>query len=140
MKIEIRQIDKIIPYVANPREISKQAVDKVASSLKEFGWRQPIVVDSEGVIIVGHTRLLAAKKLGLKEVPVHIADNLTKAQIKAYRIADNKTGEYSEWNIDFLDTELSALGEMDFDLELTGFDIDEIDKILSQAESRRFNR
>lgn len=135
MKIETRQIDKIIPYVANPREISKQAIDKVASSLKEFGWRQPIVVDSEGVIIVGHTRLLAAKKLGLKEVPIHIADNLTKAQIKAYRIADNKTGEYSEWNVDFLDTELSALEDMDFDLGLTGFDEDEINKILSQVEN-----
>jgi ParB-like chromosome segregation protein Spo0J len=78
-------IAKVIPYARNSRKIPERALDKVAASIKEFGWRVPIVVDKNGVIICGHTRLLAAKKLGCREVPVHVADNLTPAQVKAYR-------------------------------------------------------
>ena len=81
---------KPVSYARNARKIPERAVDKVAASIKEFGWRQPIVVDPEGVIVVGHARLLAAKKLGMTEVPVHVARGLTPAQIKAYRLMDNR--------------------------------------------------
>ena len=91
MNIVNKKIEDIIPYIRNPRK--NQAIDKVAGSLKEFGFRQPIVVDKQMVIIAGHTRFEAAKKLGIKEVPIHIADNLTPAQVKAYRIADNRVAQ-----------------------------------------------
>lgn len=92
MNISNMKVSDIRPYEKNPR-LNEGAVDAVAASIKEFGWRAPIVVDKEMVIICGHTRLLAAKKLGLDVVPVHVADNLTPEQVQAYRIADNKTGE-----------------------------------------------
>ena len=130
MKIELRPIDQIKPYPGNPR-INDDAVDAVAASLKEFGFRQPIVVDAEGVIIVGHTRFKAAQKLGLAKVPVHVATDLTPAQVKAYRIADNQTAEIAEWNYDLLPIELSALQELDFDLGLLGFDQEELTRIMS---------
>jgi ParB-like chromosome segregation protein Spo0J len=85
MEITIWPLENILPYARNARQIPPQAVDKVAASIEEFGWRQPIVVDKDGVIIVGHVRLLAAQKLDLKEVPVHVASNLTPAQVRAYR-------------------------------------------------------
>src|SRR5687768_9899019 len=90
MKIELWSLSRIKPYPGNPR-VNDAAVDAVARSIKEFGFRQPIVVDENGVIVVGHTRWKAAKKLGLKQVPVHVATDLTEAQLKAYRLADNKT-------------------------------------------------
>ena len=92
-------IDKLIAYSRNSRKIPERAIDKVAASIKEFGWRQAIVVDKDGVIICGHTRLLAAKKLGLKQVPVHVADNLTPAQVKAYRLMDNRSHEETDWGL-----------------------------------------
>ncbi|MCY2986437.1 MAG: ParB/RepB/Spo0J family partition protein [Planctomycetota bacterium] len=104
---------------------------RLAASIREFGFRQPIVVDSEGVIIVGHTRWKAAKKLGLTEVPVHVATDLTAEQIRAYRIADNRLAELAEWNYDLLPIELTQLGEAGFDLDLLGFDQDELTKILN---------
>ena len=88
MKVINTKIEKLIPYARNPRN-NQRAVDKVASSIKEFGFRQPIVVDPEYVVVAGHTRLLASQKLGLSEVPVHVAENLTEQQIKAFRLADN---------------------------------------------------
>lgn len=97
MKIEQWKIDRVKPYENNPR-INDDAVDAVAASIREFGFRQPIVVDTEGVMIVGHTRYKAAQKLGLEKVPVHVAKDLTPEQIRAYRIADNKTAELAEWN------------------------------------------
>ena len=130
MQIELRPIDSIRPYENNPR-LNDEAVDAVASSLKEFGFRQPIVVDGESVIVVGHTRYKAALKLGLKQVPVHTATDLTPAQIKAYRIADNATNEIAEWNYEMLPIELSALQEMEFDLGLLGFDQEELKRIMS---------
>src|SRR5262249_31825110 len=112
------------------RRITAQAVDAVAASIREFGFRQPIVVDDEGVIIVGHTRYKAAIKLGLESVPVHVATGLTPAQIKAYRIADNQTASMSQWNNDLLPLELAELQQMDFDLNLTGFSADDLMRLL----------
>src|SRR4030095_3281187 len=99
-------VDRLVPYARNARRIPPAAVDKVAASIKEFGWRQPIVVDREGVIIVGHTPLLAAQKLGLKQVPIHLATGLTPAQVKAYRLMDNRSHEEAAWDMDLLPLEL----------------------------------
>ena len=115
MHVEIRDIQSIIPYARNPRK-NDDAIEKVAASIKEFGWRQPIVVDSDGVIIAGHTRYQAAKRLGMAEVPAHIAEGLTDAQIKAYRLADNRSGQEAEWDLDLLGIELSELSDLDIDL------------------------
>src|SRR6266404_8253043 len=109
MTISLWSIEKIIPYARNARKIPQQAVDKVAASIQEFGWRQPIVVDLQGVIICGHTRLLAAQKLGLKEAPVHVADNLTPAQVRAYRLLDNRSHEETEREPDLLGLEMVEL-------------------------------
>ncbi|MFN9912166.1 MAG: ParB N-terminal domain-containing protein, partial [Pirellulaceae bacterium] len=130
MKIELRSITDIKPYPNNPR-INDGAVDTVAGSIKEFGFRQPIVVDSDGVIICGHTRFKAAQKLGLEKVPVHVAKDLSPEQIKAYRIADNKTAELAEWNYDLLPIELADLQSCNYDLGLLGFDQDELAKLLN---------
>src|SRR5271168_4194434 len=120
MLVEMRPITSIRPYENNPR-LNDAAVDAVAASIREFGFRQPIVVDEDGVIIVGHTRYKAALKLGLTVVPVHVAVGMTAAQAKAYRIADNQTASISQWDDDKLPLELIALQEMGFDLNLTGF-------------------
>src|SRR5215470_10907882 len=120
MKVESRRLSEIKAYDKNPR-LNDQAVEAVVASIQEFGFRQPIVVDEEGIIVVGHTRYLAALKLGLKKVPVHVAAGLTPAQIKAYRIADNKTADLSDWDYDLLAKELADLQDVDFDLDLVGF-------------------
>jgi DNA modification methylase len=130
MKISTIKIDDIVPYARNPRK-NKNAISKVMASLKEFGFRQPIVVDSDLVVIVGHTRLEAARQLGLKEVPVHIAEGLTKAQIKAYRIADNRTNQEAEWDLDLLKLELEDLADDDYDLALTAFDDKELQSLIA---------
>lgn len=132
MKIETIDIERVIPYARNPRK-NAGAVDKVAASLREFGFRQPIVVDENYTVIVGHTRLLAAKKLGMTEVPVHVAEGLTDAQIKAYRIADNRTNEEAEWDIDLLKVEFKDLQDQGCDLSLTAFDDDELRKFLAES-------
>jgi len=131
MNIQEIEIDKLIPYHNNPRK--NQAVNKVASSLKEYGFQQPIVTDKDMVLIVGHTRLLAAKKLGLSKVPVLVAD-LSEAKAKAYRIADNRLNEDSEWDIDLLTLEISDLLEQNYELDLLGFDANELDKFLTNEE------
>jgi len=130
MHVELRDITTIRPYDKNPR-INDGAVDAVATSLKQFGFRQPIVVDGEGVIICGHTRWKAAQKLGLAKVPVHIATDLTPEQVKAYRLADNKTAELAEWDMELLPIELKDLQAADFDLSMLGFDEDELAKLLA---------
>jgi len=129
MNVELRSIDDIRPYEANPR-INDAAVDAVAASLAEFGFRQPIVVDGDGVIIVGHTRWKAAKKLGLAKVPVHVATDLTEAQVKAYRIADNQTASIAEWDFELLPIELKDLQAANFDINLLGFGEDELAGLL----------
>ena len=121
-KVTYMDTDSLIPYANNPR-LNDNAVDAVAASIKEFGFKVPIVVDGENVIINGHTRLKAAHKLGLEQVPVIVADDLTPEQVKAFRLADNKTGELAEWDLDKLDIEL---GEIQ-DLDMNDFGFDEIE-------------
>jgi len=130
MDIQLINIEKVIPYARNPRKLG-MAVAKVASSLKEFNWQQPIVVDTEMVVIAGHARLEAAYQLALKQVPVHIATNLTPEQVKAYRLADNRTNEESSWDNELLALELSGLSTKGFDLSFTGFELQEIENLLS---------
>lgn len=130
MQIELRRTSEITPYDRNPRQ-NKVAVDAVARSIQEFGFRQPIVVDQEGVIVIGHTRWKAALKLGPDAVPVHIAKDLTPEQAKAYRLADNRTAEMAQWDYELLPIELAELKELDFDLALTGFSDDELEQLLS---------
>ncbi|HPD48694.1 MAG TPA: ParB N-terminal domain-containing protein [Anaerohalosphaeraceae bacterium] len=130
ISIELRDIDSIRPYENNPR-VNDPAVDAVAASLRAVGFRQPIVVDPDGVIVCGHTRYKAAKQLGLKKVPVHVATDLTPAQIKAYRIADNKTADLATWDYEILPIELSQLTEAGFDMEAFGFDESELVKLLN---------
>ncbi len=129
MKIEMRKLSEIKPYENNPR-VNDGAVDAVAASIKEFGFRAPIVVDTADVIIVGHTRFKAAHKLGLERVPVHVATELTPAQANAYRIADNKTAEIADWDFKLLPMELKDLQGLDFNIDLLGFDDAELEKIL----------
>lgn len=130
MKIIDFKIDSLKEYKNNPR-LNDAAVDKVAASIKEFGFKVPIVVDKDNIIIAGHTRLKAAKSLGLDTVPCIIADDLTEEQVKAFRLADNKTGELAEWDIEKLHEELKALTA--FDMDAFGFDtlpdiMDELDR------------
>jgi hypothetical protein len=127
-------IDRPIPYARNSRKIPSRAIDKVAASIKEFGFRVPIVVDKDDVIICGHTRLLAAKKLGLREVPVHVAENLTPAQVKAFRLMDNRSHQETDWDLELLGPELEDLKGLDFDLELTGFDERELEDLLADPD------
>jgi hypothetical protein len=134
MKIENADINSIQPYINNPRKLKDSAIDKVAMSIKEYGFRQPIVVDANRIIVVGHTRYRASKKLGLKEVPITVADNLTPEQINAYRIADNRTNEEAEWDIDLLKTEMKELELADFNLDLTGFDEDQLNNFLFEEQ------
>lgn len=131
--IEYVSLDKIIEYINNPRN-NEAAVDRVAASIAEFGFNVPLVLDKDNVIITGHTRYKAAKKLKLDKVPCIYAEGLTKAQVKAYRIADNKVSEYASWDKDLLAVELERLEEEAYNLELTGFDMDEIEKMLNPAE------
>lgn len=124
MDIKYMTPGELVPYDKNPR-INDEAVDLVANSIHEFGFKQPIVIDTDNVIIAGHTRWKAAKKLKLKEVPVIMANDLTPAQVKAYRLADNKVAEASDWDPELLDFELDELEDLDFDMEPFGFDSEE---------------
>lgn len=121
MEVRNLKIGEIKPYENNPRN-NLDAVDATANSIKEFGWQQPIVVDKDMVIIAGHTRYLAAKKLGYDTVPVVVASNLSNEQVRAYRLADNKTGELAEWDFKLLDTELQDI--LDIDMSDFGFELD----------------
>ena len=134
MKIENADINTIKPYENNPRKLKDSAIEKVAMSLKEYGFRQPIVVDKDRIIVVGHTRYRASKKLGFKEVPITIADNLTPEQINAYRIADNRTAEESEWDSELLKMEIKDLEAKDFKLDLLGFNEDQLNDMLFEEK------
>jgi chromosome partitioning protein parB / adenine-specific methyltransferase len=115
------KISEVKPYPNNPRN-NDDGVEAVANSIKEFGWQQPIVVDKDNVIIVGHTRYKVAKKLGMDKVPVVVASNLSDEQVRAYRLADNKTGELTDWDMGLLDDELADIA--DIDMSDFGFDLD----------------
>lgn len=134
MTIENWPIVRVKPYPRNARKIGKSAVDKVAASLSAYGWQQPIVVDSEGVVIAGHTRLLAARQLGMIEVPVHVASELTAAQTVAYRLMDNRSHDETKWDLQMIGPELLDLKGLDFDLTLTGFEAHEITDFLSTSK------
>jgi ParB-like chromosome segregation protein Spo0J len=124
MQIYDKRLDEIKPYENNPRH-NDNAVDAVANSIREFGFKVPLVVDSDGVIVAGHTRYKAAKKLGLQTVPCLIADDLTKEQVNAFRLADNKVGELATWDLDTLKVELDNIGEID--MSEFGFSLDDFD-------------
>jgi hypothetical protein len=128
LKVENWPIDKLIPYARNPRK-NDQAVEQVAAAIKEFGFRVPIVAKSDGLLVDGHLRLKAAQKLGLKEVPVVLADDLSDAQIKAFRISVNRMSELAEWDNELLALEFSELKDLGFDTSLTGFDTFELKQI-----------
>lgn len=117
MEIVNVTVDKLVPYENNPRN-NTEAIQYVANSIKEFGFKVPLVIDSDNIVICGHTRLLAAKQLGLKDVPCVVADDLTDEQIKAFRLADNKVGEIATWDLNKLQLELDFL---DFNMEEFGF-------------------
>ena len=131
MKTQVIDINRVIPYARNPRN-NGEAVAKVAASIREFGFRQPIVVDNEMTVVAGHTRLLAAKQLDMGEVPVHIADGLTQAQIRAYRLADNRVSQEASWDDELLSLELTELDGDSYDLTLTGFNDDELAALLAE--------
>ena len=129
LNIEYLPISELVYYVKNPRK-NDTAVGAVAKSIEEFGFKIPILIDDNNEIIAGHTRLKAAQSLELEKVPVIRVSDLTPEQIKAFRIADNKLGEISEWDKDLLVSELSDLKQFDFDLDLTGFNEFEISSML----------
>lgn len=136
MQIENKNIEDLIPYINNPRN-NDEAVDAVASSIKNFGFKVPIVIDEQNEIITGHTRYKAAKKLGLKEVPTITASDLSPEKVQAFRLADNKVSEIATWNEELLNIELGELIELDFDMEEFGFD--EIKEIKEVEEDDEFD-
>ena len=138
MEIENVNTSEIVPYEKNPRKNDK-AVDIVAKSIKEFGFRVPIILDKDNVIIAGHTRLKAAEKLGITKVPCTRAANLTPEQVRAFRIMDNKSIEYAEWDNDLLKGELNALKDINFDLELTGFNPRELNELIKLYQDEAFD-
>lgn len=121
MQIIEKKIEELIPYENNPRK-NEDAIQFVANSIKEFGFKVPIVIDKNNTIVAGHTRLLASKKLGIEKVPCIIADDLNEEQVKAFRLADNKVAEKSEWDYAKLDEELEKI--LDIDMSLFDFNID----------------
>lgn len=127
MEIIYKKTSELIPYENNPR-INDHAVKAVANSIKEFGFKNPIVIDKNNVIAAGHTRVKASEQLGIEEVPCIMADDLTDEQIKAFRLADNKTAELADWDFELLNKELAELSETDFDFDMTdfGFDFDDL--------------
>ena len=131
LKVEIWPIERCIPYCRNPRKNDEQ-VDRMVSAIKEFGFRIPIVAKSDGSVVDGHLRLKAAQKLGMTEVPVALADELTDAQVKAFRLLANKSANWAQWDDDLLKLELTELQDMAYDLELTGFDIADIDTLMGE--------
>ena len=132
-QIEYVEVEKLIPYARNSRTHSDEQVAQICGSIKEFGFTNPVLIDGEGVIIAGHGRTIAAQRLNMKEVPCLRLDYLTEAQKKAYVIADNKLALNAGWDDEMLALELGDLKELDFDLSLTGFDDDELNKLLAEA-------
>ena len=139
LKIVYKKVDELTPYENNPRN-NDGAVEAVAKSIKEFGFKVPLVIDKDGEIAAGHTRLKAAKELGLEEVPCIIADDLTPEQVKAFRLADNKVAEFAQWDFELLNLELEELQieNLDFSMEEFGF-FDELDETFNSDEAMNIN-
>ena len=133
MKIEEIDIDLITPYKNNPREIPMESVQKVMNSIREFGNNQPIVVDNDNIIVVGHTRWKALKQLGKAKAFV-VKKDFPKGQAMAYRIMDNRSGEESKWSNKLLASELNILKDENFDLQLTGFNLTELENLANDKE------
>ena len=138
MKIIEKKLTELIEYENNPRH-NEAAIEKVAASIREFGFKVPIVIDKQNVIIAGHTRKRASELLGLEKVPCIIADDLTEEQVKAFRLADNKTSEFAEWDFEKLNEELASLQDIDFDMSVFGFaqaESIDIDDFFEDAEKK----
>lgn len=133
--IERRKVADLVPYARNSRTHSPTQVDQLAASIKEWGFTNPILIDETGTIIAGHGRVMAAQKLGLDELPCMTATGWTEAQRRAYVIADNKLALNADWDVDALKIEMDGLGELNFDLKLTGFDMDELAKMFDEVPS-----
>jgi len=131
-KVERRSVESLVFYARNSRTHSDEQVSQIAASIKEWGWTTPVLIDPEGGLIAGHGRILAAQKLGIADVPCMVAEGWTDAQKKAYVIADNKLALNAGWDDDMLKVELGELGDLDFDLSLTGFDDDELSALLAE--------
>lgn len=136
MNIVLKKISEIKPYKTNPRK-NQNAISKVAASIKEFGFKVPVIIDSKSEIVCGHTRVEAAKTLNMKEVPCIIADDLSEKQIKAFRLADNKVSEYSEWDENLLSLELLNLEGLD--MSVFGFEkeLEETEKDLAENDKKK---
>jgi ParB-like chromosome segregation protein Spo0J len=124
--VERRSVESLIPYARNARTHSEEQVAQIAASIKEWGWTTPVLVDETGQIIAGHGRVMAARKLGIEEIPVMVASGWTEAQRRAYVLADNKIALNSGWDMDLLKVELQDIGEMSFDLDKIGFSVGEM--------------
>lgn len=131
-KVERRAVASLVPYARNARTHSPDQVDQIAASIREFGWTIPVLVDEDGTLIAGHGRVMAAKKLGISDVPVMVAEGWSEAQRKAYVLADNKLALNAGWDSELLRVELEGLKELDFDISLTGFSGDELVSILAE--------
>ena len=135
LAVERRPIDHLIPYASNARTHSDEQIAQIAASIAEFGFNNPVLVDERGEIIAGHGRVLAARKLGLETAPVIVLAHLSEAQRRAFRLADNRIAQNAGWDEALLREELAALREADFELDVTGFDLEEIERLLAQPES-----
>lgn len=135
MEIIYKKVQDLIPYVNNSRTHNDEQVNQICASINEFGFTNPLLIDEKDIIIAGHGRLMASKKLGMEEVPCIVLEGLTEAQKKAYIIADNKMALNAGWDEELLKIEIENLKELDFDLDLTGFSVDELDDILGFNES-----
>ncbi len=130
LKIEYVATDDLIPYINNSRTHSESQIKQIAASIREFGFTNPILIDDQSTIIAGHGRVMAAQLLGLDDVPTITLEDLSEAQRKAYVIADNKLALNAGWDIDALSIEINQLADLDFDLNILGFDIEELTSIL----------
>ena len=133
-KVERRKVADLIPYARNSRTHSDEQVGQIAASIKEWGWTVPVLIEPDGGLIAGHGRIMAAQKLGIEDVPCMIAEGWTDAQKKAYIIADNKLALNAGWDDAMLKVELGELDALDFDLSLTGFDVDEMAVLFDEPD------
>src|SRR5450755_4474980 len=137
-EVQYWQIERLVPYARNPRK-NDAAIDRMAASIREFGFKIPVLARSSGEVVDGHLRLKAARKLGLTEIPVILCDEWTSAQVKAFRLMVNRSVTWANWDEELLALELQEIQESDFDLSLTGFDPGEIDKLLALDDIEQEN-